>query len=782
MLLKFNGTFIVKKLFFVLLVLCASVAPAKIRAQEIHTPAEMQAVEVPTEPVAPFITSLNAVSKSSLVLQWQMTGEASGRADFSGFRIYRNGEFVVDLPPTAREFRDQNLPPYSVQFYNVAARWGETEARSPSVADITKLPNESDSRTTEKFDIVVVGATPGGIAAALTAARLGDKVALISPGPWIGGMMTGGLSRTDFGSMKSAGGLFKEFTDRARAYYTKKYGPDSLQLKASRNGYYFEPRVAKWIFSELLAEQPNITVLLDHYPRDVVKVGNRVTALYVLDRPRMIRKTLQAKIFIDATYEGDVAAQAGAAYRIGRESRGEFGEQHAGELFWEPVARKVVFGSGAGDRKVQAYNYRLCLTNNPENLLPFPAPTRYDRERYVTLLPDIASGRVKNMEQVLSILPLPEDKFDANNHPLGNPSSDLIGGSDNYPEADLWARENIAKAHREHVLGLLYFVQHDSEVPESFREEALKWGFAYDEFVDNGRFPTQLYVREGRRIEGDYLFTQNDAQSLDPEYRPNFHTDSIAVADYPIDSHGTSPEREGLLEGFFYLPGTQTRPSQVPYRVMTPRGVEGVLVSVCVSCTHIGYGTLRMEPVFMSLGTTAGTAAHLALQRGVLPSQISESELQRELLKQQHVICVFNDVPLEHPDWQALQWFGARGFFPTYQAQPDETLTRAQAAQWLWQWLQMQKPNLKPFIGNATFADVRGDHPEYLAVQSLLHEKIIDNASVFSPAENLDVATMKLWVKRAAARLKKPEPNLAEVNSSTRGEFCRQLYEIVGSV
>ena len=757
------------KFLLFLLSLCALSAPSTIYAQN-------EIVE--TVPVAPFITSLRALSTSSLLLQWQLPADAIARADFSGFRIYRNGEFVTDLPPQTREFRDANLPPYSVQFYSVAARWGDSEARSPSVADITNLPNERDTRTVESYDLVVVGATSGGIAAALTAARLGDKVALVSPSPWLGGMMTGGLSRTDFGSMKSAGGLFKEFTDRVRAYYTKKYGPDSPQLKASRNGYYFEPRVAKWIFSELLAEQPNITVLREHYPRDVVKIGNRVIALYVLDRPRMIRKTLRAKVFIDATYEGDVAAQAGAAYRIGRESRGEFGEPHAGELFWEPVARKVVFGSGAGDRKVQAYNYRLCLTRNPENQIPFPLPERYDRARYVTLLPDIASGRVKNMEQVLSILPLPEEKFDANNHPLGNPSSDLIGGGDSYPEADLWEREIIAKAHREHVLGLLYFVQHDAEVPESFRSEAQKWGFAYDEFIDNHRFPTQLYVREGRRIVGDYLFTQNDAQSLDPEYRPNFHRDSIAVADYPIDSHGTTPERDGLLEGFFYLPGTQTRPSQVPYRVMTPQGIEGVLVSVCVSCTHIGYGTLRMEPVFMSLGTTAGTAAHLAIRHRVLPSQISAEELQRELLAQQHVICVFNDVPLEHPAWAALQWFGARGFFPTYQAHPDEIITRAQAAQWLWQWLQLQKSDLPPFVGAAHFQDIRGEHPEYLAVQSLLHLKIIDDATIFAPAQTLDAATLQLWLKRAAALLKKPVTKFAVNSAITRGAFCQQLYDL----
>ncbi|MCS6863086.1 MAG: FAD-dependent oxidoreductase, partial [Abditibacteriales bacterium] len=303
--------------------------------------------------------------------------------------------------------------------------------------------------------------------------------------------------------------------------------------------------------------------------------------------------------------------------------------------------------------------------------------------RYLTLIPDIHSGRLKGMDPVLSILPIPNDKFDANNHPLGNPSSDLIGGADEYPEADLWQREEIAEAHKQHILGLLYFLQNDPEVPEWFRHEARRWGLPADEFVDNGHFPTQLYVREARRIMGPYIFTENDARSPDPRRRPNFHPDSIAVADYPIDSHGTAPEKDGLLEGFFYLPGNQTQPSQIPYRVMTPLGVENVLVSGCVSCTHIGYGTLRMEPVFIALGTAAGTAAHLSLLKNVPPARLDATELQRALLAQKQVICVFNDVPLDHPHWAGLQFWGTKGFFPTYDAKPDEPMTPEDMNDWL---------------------------------------------------------------------------------------------------
>jgi hypothetical protein len=545
----------------------------------------------------------------------------------------------------------------------------------------------------------------------------------------------------------------------------------------------------------MLAEQPNITVMLDHHTRDVVKDGNRVTAVYVLDRPRMIRKTLLAQVFIDATYEGDLAAQAGAAYRIGREGKSEFNEEHAGEIFWDPPKTRVVFGSGRGDRKVQAYNYRLSVTNDPANRYRFPAPTAYDRKPYVTLIPDIQSGRVKNLEQVMSILPLPNRKFDANNHPLGNPSTDLIGGSDTYPEADVWQREPLAEAHRQHILGLLYFVQNDPEVPAAFRLQARHWGFAFDEFVDNERFPTQLYVREGRRIIGQDIFTENDARSLSPERRPNFHRNSIAVADYPIDSHATSLEKNGLLEGFFYLPGTQTQPSQIPYGVMMPLGLEGVIVSGCVSSTHIGYGTLRMEPVFMALGTTAGTAAHLSLREGVTPSQLDSSHLQRLLLQQKQVICVFNDVPIDHPHWQALQYFGTKGFLPQYTAHPDASITRAEAAQWLWQWMQLHRSDLRPMLVDTRhYTDLKADAASFIAVHSLTWWKVLAGATgadgiahtatatMFNPDEPLVTSVVDKWLSAATRVLgrrtatdyhRTPSPE----GIMTRGGFLLRLYE-----
>lgn len=757
-------------------ILAAMLAPASAFAQAVPQSTSKSAPNVPSSiGLRPIITRLHALPGSSFELSWRMDELAEGGPQVLGWRIYRNGQVLATVDAAAREYKDQNLTPATVYSYSVAAvvRQGEAESElaSPALSDISRLPNEGSKRTRSSFDVVVAGATPGGIAAALAVSRLGHTVALVSPSPWLGGMMTGGLSRTDFGSMKSAGGVFKEFVDRVNAYYIAAYGASSAQVKASRGGYYFEPRVAKWVFHQMLAEQTRITVLLDHHSTEVVKQDGRVSELYVLDRPRMIRKILSAKIFIDATYEGDLAAQAGARFRMGRESREEFGEEHAGEMFWEPVSRTIQMGSGAADRRVQAYNFRLCLSRDPDNRRPFPLPTAYDRERYVSLLPTIASGRVKNMEQVMSILPLPNDKWDANNHPLGNPSTDLIGGADAYPESDLWARESIAQAHLQHILGLLYFVQNDDAVPASFRQEASRWGLAADEFVDNGGWPTQLYVREGRRIMGAQIFTENDARSGDPEVRPNFHPNSVGVADYPIDSHATHWEQNGLLEGFFYLAGAQTQPSQIPFGVMTPPGAEGVIVSVCVSSTHIGYGTLRMEPVFLSLGTAAGVAAHLCLQENVLPSRLPTADLQRSLLAWKQVICVFHDVPLEHPNWAALQFFGARGFFPKYLARPDEPATQGEAASWLWRWMQELRPELR-------------DSKSTDAVESLRSLKILSADQLVQADEPLPFPLALDWIEEALRLLNRRPyaPRLTPLQSEgapaiSRSELCQKLYQ-----
>lgn len=563
-----------------------------------------------------------------------------------------------------------------------------------------------------KFDVVVLGATPGGCAAAMAAARAGRSVALIEPSAHVGGMITGGLSRTDFGSKLSRGGMFDEFIGRIHDYYRHAYGPESPRVRECREGYYFEPKVASAVLWEMLDEfriqssgfrvqeqrRGRIDLFLRSELVHVLKRDDRVTGILVRDVPRVLRHQIAGNVFIDATYEADLAARAGADYRTGREDRAEFNEPHAGEILWDTRPYRIVGGSGRGDRKVQAYCYRLTLTRRPDLRVPIERPANYDRERYATLVPDVLSGWHKDWFTVMSILPLPNGKYDANNHPKGVPSTDLIEGANEYPEADYAMREVIARAHRDHALGLMYFLQNDPALPESFRTASREWGLCKDEFVDNDNFPTQLYVREARRIVGEYLFTENDLMTPNQTQRgamgqrPKIHADAIAVGDYPTDSHATTrvdPQNPRLVEGFYFTP---VNPYQIPYRLMLPQKVEGVLVVGGLSSTHVAYGTLRMEPVWMAVGQAAGWAADEAIAARTAPSKIRLDDLQLRLARHSQVLAVFTDLPRYHPYFEAVQFWAARGWFPTYEAQPEAPMTLALATEWTKQMLRHLRP------------------------------------------------------------------------------------------
>jgi len=559
------------------------------------------------------------------------------------------------------------------------------------------------STTAQEFDVVVYGGTPGGIGAAIAAARGGRSVALVEYRHHLGGMTASGLGKSDIETRETIGGLFREFTSRVRVDYVKRYGEGSENVKLSNDGYYYEPSVAERVFGEMLADAKQIRTFAGHRLREAIRRGRRLVAARFEDRKTGARIELRAKIFIDGTYEGDLAAFAGAAYRVGRESRAETGELHAGVVYQDYETRAFLAGTtGEGDKRLQAYTYRLCLTTDPQNrrVLTEPPPG-YDRVNYLGYLDDWKSGRMGatrdakpgrgyyaptfgTVVRALSMAELPNRKLDINMNPrpLGFPFAEINEG---YADADWEQREAIDARVRNLTLGLLYFLQNDPEIPEEHRMLARQFHLARDEFADNGNFPWQLYVREARRIVGEYTFSEHDVVLAPGSNRARVHRDSVAAADFPIDSFPVrkrEPFASKALEGYLLMLDEFTKPYQIPYRIMVPKDVDGLLVPVAASTTHVAFSTIRMEPTWMALGQAAGIAAHLAIESGREPRAVKIDILQRRLVKDGQILTFFRDIDPDDPAHAAIQYFGTRGFFENYTANSSASLSKEQARVW----------------------------------------------------------------------------------------------------
>lgn len=649
-----------------------------------------------------------------------------------------------------------------------------------------------------RTDVLVIGANPCGISASIAAARCGSKVIMTEMRDHLGGMMTNGLGRTDIGPRHTIKGIFGEFISRSRTHYLTTYGADSPQFKASSNGYYFEPSVAEKILNEMVKAERNIDLRYYYRPDGVLMYGNRIHAVNFYDTKRKRRIQIRAGVFVDATYEGDVAAMAGVPYRVGRESREEFGEPIAGVLYMNHITRMVLPGStGRGDDRVQAYNFRLCLTRDPENRVLPKKPPSYDREEYLQVLDSIKRGWVKRIDDILNIEPIPNNKSDTNNMPKSMISTDLPEENYDYPEASYEEREKIIERHKQYTLGLLYFLQNDPEMPEELRNECREWGFAKDEFVNNDNFPRQMYIREARRIWGLYTFSAHDAMLGAGIERTPIHRDSVACGGYAMDSHATrkkEPEQDEAMEGFFWLGGI-TQPYQIPYGVIVPQRVDALLVPGAASGTHIGFGTLRMEPVWMAMGQAAGTAAHLARRLNVEPRDVPVSRLQSWLLENGQVITTFSDAQgpsqsLTEEQWHAMQFYGTRGFFTSYEAKPLETVSRGQAAQWLMSCIKMGDfmpaygPFMKHFGGGTQESSL--DQLEKLGItlagdsgQPLTRTELASWLARIEPW--IDGSIGDTWASyRKAKDELGPLPELEQVQIGepvTRAQFCETLYE-----
>jgi len=629
-------------------------------------------------------------------------------------------------------------------------------------------------------DVIVVGATPGGIAAAVSAARAGSRVLLVAESDHLGGMMSSGLGRTDVGNPNAVGGLAREFLDRIHRFYRDTYGDGSAQVADCASGTHFEPRVAEAVFERMTGETARLTVRRGLRLASVEVRGRCISAIQVVDVRTGWPEWLRADQYVDATYEGDLLALAGVSYVVGREGRGDYGEEHAGHLYWDPESRSVApGGTGEGDGRVQAYNFRVCLTVDPGNRVAIERPADYSRSCYAVLSRAIRQGRVRSLSDVLSLARLPNGKFDANNQPTAWLSSDLAEGSAAYPDAGPEKRERIADAHRRHLLGLLYFLQNDLSVPASLRADARRYGLPRDEFTDTQHFPRQLYVREARRMRGRRVFTENDARPVPGHDRPPIQADSIGVGSYALDSHATSawdPSRPDLVEGFFYL-GSITRPYQIPYGTLLPREFDNLLVSVCVSATHVGYGSLRMEPTYMVMGQAAGVAAHLAATLGVGAGEVPVGRLQDALVLGGQVLTAFSDTRCATANDRAMQVLGTRGVFDGYAAEPEAPATRAVAAQWC----------ASAFAGLAgapkarktaepACPDVAEDHQAAEAVELLAARGAIRAGEPFRGDEPISRDEAERWVSALLGPVSKEPARRVDRSSVSRGEFSVVLY------
>lgn len=491
----------------------------------------------------------------------------------------------------------------------------------------------------QQFDVVVYGATAGGVITAVAAAREGATVALVEPGRFIGGMTSGGLGKTDHGKKETIGGYSLEFYQRVG----KRYGEEIT--------WYFEPHVAEQVLKEMLAEA-GVKVFLEQRLREErgIKKNKRKIIHFTTDAGELFK----ARIFADCTYEGDLLAFSGVSYTVGRESSSEYGESLAGvrpkdrnHQFDFPIPATNAAGQllpeiqtgprgeiGAGDNKVQAYNFRMCLTADKNNRVPYPKPEGYNAYRYELLMRLIEKlteekGRPPVMNELFIVSKLPNGKTDINNR--GPFSTDYIGASWDYPEANYRRRAEIWQEHMNYTAGLFYFLANELRVPEPLRKEVASYGLAADEFAYTNHWPHQLYVREARRMVGDFVMTQKDIQT--ELTKP----DVIGMGSYNSDSHNVqryvqpdgTVQNEGNME-------VRVTPYQIPYRVLLPKEdeVQNLLVPVCVSSSHVTYSTLRMEPVYMIMAQAAGVAAKMALDTGVPVQDIDTAALTAKLKEQ----------------------------------------------------------------------------------------------------------------------------------------------------
>lgn len=511
-------------------------------------------------------------------------------------------------------------------------------------------------------DVIVYGATPGGFCAAIAAAREGALVTLLEPTAHVGGVNTGGLCFSDSNQTvrSTVMGLFDEWHSRIEKDYQQRGVELPYKVSEKNNDKWtYEPHVAAKVTKEML-DEAGVKVLTKRVLKSATKDGARITKLVTSDGE------FEAKTFIDGTYEGDLMAAAGVSWTIGREGRKEFGESLAGKQY--PKAKMAMSGLGAdgkplpfittidagpdeeGDKNIMIYSFRLCVTKDLANRVPFPKPANYDPARFEVVRRYFAQEKRPHL--LWDLYPLPRDKFDANNGIGKQFSMGLMGACNGWSEADEAGRAKIWEAHKQYTLEMHHFLSTDPTVPAAIREEYAQIGLCKDEFADYGHWSPQLYVREGRRMIGEYIISQKDIID-EPE-----KDDAIVVSSFPIDSHDC--QRVGTAEFVINegtimpvrIPGRRHGYAyHIPYRAITPKVAEcsNLLVPVALSCTHVGISSIRVEPTWMILGQSAGIAAAMSVKQNIAVQKLPYPMLRERLLAQKQVLDlpVLADLPPE---------------------------------------------------------------------------------------------------------------------------------------
>jgi len=664
----------------------------------------------------------------------------------------------------------------------------------------------------ETFDVVVIGGSSGGIGAALGAARLDARVALVEDTPVLGGMLANGISNIDCYSYESLSGVFEEFRRAVQKHYAPlvetdpffkpwKKAPNhmdgrSFQANEPRLGGRWEPHVADAIWKAMAARHPKLKVFYRRFATEALKNGNRVVGV-VTETDKGERLVLRAPVIVDATHEADIAAWAGVPYRVGREARSPL-EPHAGQVFFFNHTGEFLPGSnGRQDRAVPSYGLRLCIQNyaadaGDAHILKTPPPG-YDPAKFKHAS---YSGHPS----------MPNKKAEMNVNPVGNELQQINWV---WPEGTRAERKRLYETYKNNALAYLYYLQHEKKLTHL--------GLPKDEFTDHGNVPYLVFVREARRIEGEVTMTEADVnpfilgRGLEPPPQPA----SVGIGHYPIDAKPVRPKTDVTKpdkgDGDFFLVNVAAA-FQVPYGAIVPKRVDGLLAPVGLSATHVAFSSVRMDPTWNVLGQAAGIAAAMSAKRGIAPRALPVDDLQRELVKQKVKLAFFWDVDADRADFEAIQLLAVRGAARANAERcfrPDDPLTRAEAAAMLYHAF-----GFWPSVSNAHFTDVPWSHAAFREIETLFDNGALrafgveprwpaaggynagkhagftqkNNFGPFEPDKPVTAAELRAMIRiiesrtvpspsRVAPQSAETKPPAADdAKPLTRGEACRMVW------